>query len=200
VIAIGLYAAVAFALGAMPFALWVGRAALGVDIRDYGDGNPGTFNVMRAGGGLTWTGLALMLDISKSAAPTGFAVHVLGVEGWPLVIIALAPVLGHMFSPFLTYRGGKAIAATGGMFIGLSLLELPIVGLPLLVVWYVALTSSGWAVMLTDTGVIAYILLADRPPEWLIIMLILSGLLAYKHRDELHHWPRLRLLARGETA
>jgi len=194
------YAVIAFLLGAIPFALVIGQRVLDVDIRDYGDGNPGTFNVMRAGGGIAWTGAALMLDVSKSAAPTGLAVYVFNIDGWPLVAIALAPVLGHMFSPFLDYQGGKAIAATGGMFIGLSLIELPLVGLPLLVIFYVALTSSGWAVMLTDAGVIAYIFIANRPTEWLVIMLILTGLLVYKHRSDLTRWPQVRNFRREQTA
>ena len=194
------YSIVAFLLGAIPFALVIGYRVLGVDIRDYGDGNPGTFNVMRAGGGIIWTGATLMLDVSKSAAPTGLAVYVFNIEGWPLVVIALAPVLGHMFSPFLDYQGGKAIAATGGMFIGLSLIELPLIGLPLLVTFYIALTSSGWAVMLTDAGVIGYILIANRPTEWLVIMLVLTGLLVYKHHSELTQWPQMRNFRQEQPA
>lgn len=187
-----LFALIAFAVGALPFSLWIGLLALGVDIRDYGDGNPGTFNVFRAGGGLHWGGLALMLDISKGAAPVGLAAQVWHIDGLALVIIAVSPVFGHAFSPLLGFRGGKAIATTAGMLIGLSLVELPIVGLPMLLLWYFTLTSSGWAVMLTAVGIVAYTLLAARPHEWVGALLLLLLLLAYKHRSELRHLPRFK--------
>jgi acyl phosphate:glycerol-3-phosphate acyltransferase len=186
-----LYALVAYLIGAIPFALWIGFAALKVDIRDYGDGNPGTFNVIRAGG-IGWGGLALLLDISKGAAPVGLAAVVFEIDGWPLVLISLAPVLGHAFSPFLGFQGGKAIAATGGVLIGLSLIELPLVGLPALTIFYLTLTSSGWAVILTNLVLLVYILLRTSPVEWFVTLSLILVLMTYKHRDELTALPRLR--------
>lgn len=187
-------AVVAFFAGAMPFSLWVGFAFLRVDIRDYGDGNPGTFNVIRAGG-VKWGGLALMLDISKGAAPVGLAAYVFDMTGAGLVLIAVAPVFGHAFSPFLKFKGGKAIATTGGMMIGLSLWQMPLVGMAALTFWYLVLTRSGWAVLLTAACVIAYLLLIAAPVEWLAAMGIITLLMIYNHRAELTEPPRLKWLA-----
>lgn len=188
-----LWAVFAFVCGSIPFALWIGYVGLGVDIRDYGDGNPGTFNVFRAGGGLTWGGLALMLDVSKGAAPVGGAAYIWNIEGWPLVLIAIAPILGHAFSPLLGFNGGKAIATTSGVLIGLSLVELPLVALPLLLFWYTSLTSSGWAVMLTAGGTLIYTLITQSTVEWQVTLVLILILLAYKHRDELRHLPRFKV-------
>lgn len=183
-----------FALGALPFSVWIGKRFLRKDIRAYGDGNPGTFNVIRAGG-IGWGGLAMLLDISKGAVTVGLAVYVLQWEGLRLVPVALAPVMGHAFSPLLGFRGGKAIATTGGMWIGLTLWHVPLVGMIALVVWYLILSSSGWAVMFTVGTLLVYLLLwVGGSGGVLYIIWLLSALLfAYKHRSELTKPPHFRV-------
>ena len=105
---------VAFVFGALPLSVWLGRFALGVDIRKYGDGNPGAANVWRAGG--KWWGLlAILLDGFKGLIPVAIANFAIGIEGWWLTAIALAPILGHTYSPFLNFRGGKALSTTFGV-------------------------------------------------------------------------------------
>lgn len=187
-----LWVAAAFISGSLPFAVWVGQLGLKRDIRAYGDGNPGMFNVMRAGG-IAWGGLALMLEISKAAVPVGLAAQVYHIDGLPLVLIALAPPLGHAFSPFLRFRGGKAIAATTGSFIGLTLWEVPLVGMVLLVLWYNLLTSSGWAVMFTMLGILAYLLLTDAAATLLAVWAGIMLLLIFRHRAELTRLPAFKI-------
>ena len=68
--------AAAFVCGSLPFSVWVGRLALGKDIRAFGDGNPGATNVLRAGG--KWLGaIAAVLDASKGFIPVGLATFVM---------------------------------------------------------------------------------------------------------------------------
>ena len=109
----------AFLCGSLPFSVWIGRLALGADIRQFGDANPGATNVLRAGGKGA-AAVALLLDFLKGAIPVGLAHFQGGVNGWPLAAVAVAPVLGHAFSPFLGLRGGKAVAVTGGGWGGLT--------------------------------------------------------------------------------
>lgn len=183
-----------FLLGSLPFSVWIGRWFLGKDIRAYGDGNPGTFNVIRAGG-LIWGGLVLLLDMSKGAITVGLASQVFAWDGLQIVVIALAPVFGHAFSPFLRFRGGKAIATTGGVWIGLTLWRVPLVGMVALTFWYFVLTRSGWAVMFTLFTLFIYLLLWSPPNvnDLLIIWILLSVLLIYKHRVELNTLPAFRI-------
>ena len=102
---------IGFLLGSLPFSVWLGKIVLRTDIRRYGDGNPGGTNVIRAGNcGLGM--LAIFLDMLKGAVPVALAYYVFKVDGWPLVPVILAPILGHAFSPFLRFRGGKALAST----------------------------------------------------------------------------------------
>ena len=96
----------AFLLGSLPFSVWLGKLATGKDVRQVGDGNPGATNVFRAGGKLVGL-LALILDIAKGAFPVGMAYYVLGFNDAAMFLVATAPVLGHVFSPFLAFRGGR---------------------------------------------------------------------------------------------
>ena len=110
----------AYLFGALPFSVWIGRFLLKVDIREFGDGNPGATNVLRAGGILPFS-LALALDITKGAFPVGLSYYILGIQDWRIIPISLAASLGHSFSPFLGWQGGKAIATTFGVMSGLTL-------------------------------------------------------------------------------
>lgn len=181
-----------FFCGSIPFAVLIGNYGIHKEIRDYGDGNPGAFNVLRAGG-VAWGGLAVLLDATKGALPVGLATYIVGIEGVPLVLICLAPPLGHAFSPFLRFKGGKAIASVFGVLIGLTLWELTLVGIFMLPYWYFALTSSGWAVMFTAASVLFYVLLAQSNPVWVAVVMLLTLLLAQRHRDELAHPPRFKM-------
>jgi acyl phosphate:glycerol-3-phosphate acyltransferase len=110
---------IAFLSGSLPFSVWLGRLLLGVDVRQYGDGNPGAANTFRTGNKLVGV-LVLALDVSKAAVPVGLAYFNLGIRGADMALIALAPILGHAFSPFLRFRGGKALATALGVWIGLT--------------------------------------------------------------------------------
>jgi glycerol-3-phosphate acyltransferase PlsY len=111
---------VSFQSGALPFSVWIGRLALGRDIRAYGDHNPGMTNVFRAGG-KGWGVVAMLLDGFKGAVPVGLACRLVHLNGWGMAAVAEAPVLGHAFSPFLRFSGSKALAVTVGIWDRLTL-------------------------------------------------------------------------------
>jgi len=180
-----------FLLGAMPFAYWLGCLVLHTDIRTYGDGNPGATNAWRAG---TWrVGLpAMLLDYLKGAVPVSLAHLALGISGWALLPIALAPVLGHAFSPFMRFRGGKAVAATFGIWTGLLVAEGPLVLGLFLGLFYMLQTADSWSVILGMLGFLAWLLLRQAEP---VILGIWSGnmlILVWKHRRDLRQPPQLR--------
>lgn len=180
-----------FAIGSLPFSVWVGKLILGKDIRQFGDKNPGATNVLRAGGPLPFV-LALMLDISKGALPLGLAVHIFGVSGWAIVPISLGPPLGHTFSPFLNWRGGKAIAAAFGVWIGITIWTMPLISLSLLVVFTLLITPSGWALMLALAGMLVALLNWFDDPVLLGVWVGQTLLLAWNHRGDLAKRPSLR--------
>jgi glycerol-3-phosphate acyltransferase PlsY len=181
----------AFLCGSLPFSVWLAKLLLRQDVRQYGDGNPGTMNAFRAGGRLVGL-LVLLLDVSKSAAPVGWAHLNLGYRGLPMFLIATAPIMGHAFSPFLGFRGGKALAVTLGVWIGLTLWRISLPAVLLVVFWNALLNRSGWAVMLTLAGMLA-ILLAWMPDPLLLTVLVGQvTILGWTHRADLGHVPHLR--------
>ena len=108
---------VAFGLGALPFAWLLVRAAKGIDVRTIGSGNAGATNASRAFEGKAARTAAFLAIYLLDAAKGFLAVQVGSPSLWLGVACALAAVLGHVFSPFLRFRGGKGVAtATGALF------------------------------------------------------------------------------------
>lgn len=184
----------AFLAGSLPFSVWVGHMALGRDIRTVGDANPGATNVLRAGGKAA-AAAAFLLDFAKGSVPVGIAHVWFQWSGWSLVLIALAPVLGHAFSPLLHFRGGKAVAVTGGIWCGLTAWEGPTVGGILLGLFTYFLGANGRAVLAAMAAMALYFLVTPavwnqfgiRPPTFPILSLIWLGnvaILAWKHRAD----------------
>lgn len=192
-----LWTLLTFLLGALPFSVWVGQWGLGKNIRSYGDQNPGATNVLRAGGA-AWFGLALALDISKAAVPVGLAYQVFGWHGWEIVPIALAAPLGHAFSPFLGWRGGKAVAALLGAWIGLTLWVVPLLGIPVLVLLALLLTPHGWAVLLTMLTVAVFVGIWRQNPVFLAVAITHIALMVWTHRGDLRQRPKLRQKKKDE--
>jgi len=107
-----------YLLGSVPFGILVGRMFYGVDPRTVGSGNIGTANSMRAFG-RTGAVLVLLGDAIKGALPTFIAVHYMEAA-WMAALVGLATVVGHNWSVFLRFRGGKGVATTLGVVIVLS--------------------------------------------------------------------------------
>lgn len=182
-----------FVLGALPFSVWLGKRYLHTDIRTLGDHNPGAANVLRAGGhGIA--AAALLLDMLKGTLPVVAAYRGFGYDSIWLVPVALAPVLGHAFSPFLRGQGGKAVAVTGGVWMGLTLWEGPTVGGLALLGFSILIKADGRAVIPAMTVMLLY--LTMTPPAWNPLWLrppvpILAGIglgnavvLLWKHRTD----------------
>ncbi len=184
---------VGFLSGSIPFSVLVGRLVADVDIREYGDHNPGATNVLRATG-WGWFALAGLLDYLKGAVPVGYAFFGLDIGGWGIVPIALAPLLGHAFSPWLRFRGGKAIAATFGVWTGLTLGAGPIMLGTLLALTFAVVMLSGWAVLVTMLGFGGFVGLqySAYHPEWMAIWLGNLVLVVWKYREDLDQLPRIR--------
>lgn len=181
----------AFFCGSLPFSVWLGKILLGIDVRKFGDGNPGAANAFRAGNKLIGL-LVLLLDVSKAAAPVGFAYFNLEVRGVPMLLIAVAPILGHVFSPFLGFRGGKALATSLGVWIGLTIWKLSLPALVGVLVGIALFTPPGWSVMLALSGMLGVLLIWSPDPLLLAVWFFEVILLAWTHRFDLRQGIHLR--------
>lgn len=185
------YGLITFLCGSIPFSVWLGKLFLKEDVRQYGDGNPGATNVFKAGNLLIGL-LVLILDISKAAAPVGLAYNNLDFRGFPMFMIAIAPILGHVFSPFLKFRGGKALATALGVWIGLTIWKTVLVGIIATLIGIAFTTMSGWAVMLGLIGILASLLLWTPDQLFLLVWVGETLILAWTHRSDLRQRPLLR--------
>lgn len=98
-------------------AVWLSRAQGHCDARDAGDGSPGAANAFKAAGWRAWVP-TLALEFGKARVPMGVADWVLDLIAWGRVPAALAPIFGRAFSPFWRLRGGEALGATFGSWVG----------------------------------------------------------------------------------
>ncbi len=105
--------------GNIMYAYWLPKWIRGVDVRDYGaDRNPGSANATVACG-LPMGIACAVLDILKGAVPVYLAMHVAKLPLWYMVPVVLAPVAGHGWPILFNGRGGKAIATSFGVLMGL---------------------------------------------------------------------------------
>lgn len=108
-----------YLIGSIPFGIIVGKGLFGVDPRTVGSGNIGAANSLRALGKL---GAVLVLagDIVKGVLPTALAAHWLPYGHWGIAAAGLATIVGHNWSIFLGFRGGKGVATGLGVLVVLS--------------------------------------------------------------------------------
>jgi glycerol-3-phosphate acyltransferase PlsY len=108
-----------FLFGGIPIGLLAARMHGIADIRQHGSGNIGASNVLRLLG--VKLGLAvLLLDAAKGYFPLLVAAQVMDLHGWWTAGVALSAILGHCFSPYLGFSGGKGVATSLGVIIGLD--------------------------------------------------------------------------------
>ena len=103
-----------FFSGSIPFGYIAGKIK-GINIKEYGSGNIGTTNVFRTLG-IGWGIVVFIFDFAKGFIPVFLSLKYLTYPE----VVALGAVLGHIYSPFLKFRGGKGVATTIGVFLPLS--------------------------------------------------------------------------------
>ena len=186
-------AVVGYLLGALPFGFLVARAK-GVNIFEVGSKNPGATNVRRVLGHGPGN-LVLFLDAAKGALAVGWPLlPVAGPAGEGAAIIGLvAAIVGHSFSCFTGFKGGKSVATAAGGFAVLfplgAAIALGVFGLTLAVSRYVSLSSMLGAVSL----VIAAVVLGRSVPV-VVVTATIAGFVILRHRANIS-----RLLAGTES-
>ena len=117
--AVGLVVA-AYLLGSIPSSLIIARLAKGIDLREWGSGNFGSTNLYRAAGA-GWASVAVAFDVAKGVVPTRFFPVWDDLEAVQLALAyGGAAVLGHIYSIWVKFRGGKGVATGGGVYLALA--------------------------------------------------------------------------------
>ncbi|MFH1369831.1 MAG: glycerol-3-phosphate 1-O-acyltransferase PlsY [Planctomycetota bacterium] len=198
----------AYLLGSVPFGLII-AAGHGIDLRKIGSGNIGATNLARALG-RRWAYLCFVLDLAKGLLPTvvaGFWLGDVSSAGglWAWLAVGCAAIVGHIFPVYLRFKGGKGVATSFGVAIGLWPYYTICAGAALLIwvifvlIWrYVSLASLSAAVAFPVVLVMAIVL----APGWrflqlwpLLIMSVFIPILVFiRHRENI-----VRLLTGTES-
>ena len=179
--ALGLLAA--YLIAAIPFGLLAGLSK-GVDVRTVGSGNIGATNVVRAVG--MKMGVAVFsLDVLKGFAGVVIC-RTLGMEGWELGLAGLFAVLGHSFSPFMFFKGGKGGATALGVMTAVH----PLAGLTCLVTWLLLLKLTRYVSVGTIIGVfmgpiVAYVMITPRDIELAAVLSVIFVLILGRHNENI---------------
>ena len=171
-----------FLLGSIPFGIVVSKALNLSDPRTVGSKNVGFTNVLRVSG--TKAGvLTLLGDMGKGGVMGWAAMQWLTTESF-IMVVAVSPILGHLFSPFLAFKGGKGVATALGAVLGLS----PSIGTLLLLIWIGAVAiwrySPGGALAAFDLFPVVAIVNEQRQ-EFLLFAIFVSALVWVKHKDNI---------------
>jgi len=116
---IALFAIAAFLIGSIPFGYLIGRTFYRTDLRAQGSGNIGAMNALRSLG-KTGGAVVLLLDALKGFIPVFVAIVYFRGPGVASAVVAACAVLGHCFSPWLRWRGGKGVATSFGAIFAMS--------------------------------------------------------------------------------
>jgi glycerol-3-phosphate acyltransferase PlsY len=188
-----LWLAAAYLLGATPTSYLAGRLARGIDLREHGSKNLGATNVYRLLG-WGWAVPVAVVDIAKGAVPVLlFAAWARG-PAWLTVALGAAAVVGHVYSPYVGFKGGKGVATAGGMFVALA----PLAVLIAVPVWAIGVWLTGYVSVgsITTAALFPLWVRLTRPgaPEVWYASVALAVLIVFTHRANIR-----RLIAGTEN-
>lgn len=195
-----LVAVAAYLLGGIPWALLIGRRFYGIDVREHGSGNLGATNVFRTLGAKAGIGTAL-LDIAKGSLAVVLAMAIISADRfgalpqeWGMFVAAIFAVLGHSYSPYVGFHGGKAVATMAGALIALT----PMLSLILIALWVLLVLTTRFVSLASLIAAIAapIVCAAIYPHDWPRLVFALAGaaVVIWRHRGNIK-----RMVKGGES-
>jgi len=168
--------------GSVPFSYLISKTK-GIDIRKVGSGNVGATNVIRTLG-LKFGLPAAILDILKAVIPVYLATRFLLFD-WQIALVAITPILGHIFPVWLNFKGGKGVGSTiGVLFILLGwerFLILMVIWLLVIAIFQIMSVSS----LLMTSLLPLFISTFAYPLSYYYLMIFLAILVWWAHRENL---------------
>jgi glycerol-3-phosphate acyltransferase PlsY len=191
---------VSYFLGSIPSAYILGRAFKGIDIRKYGSGNIGATNAFRVLGPI-FGSAALLFDIAKGLICATLVASFLGLAdnlSWGLslrIILGVSAVIGHNWTLFLNFKGGKGVATSLGVIIGLAIVVSPLRVVLILVIlaWIATFLSTGFVSLASIVSASLFplsMLFLKAPVELAISSVILAIFIIFRHKPNIHRLLR----------
>ena len=174
------FVVLAYLVGSFPTSFLVGRLR-GIDLREHGSGNLGATNTFRVLG--VWAAIpVLIIDVLKGMGPAAWFVTWDGTADSRLAVVyGLAAIMGHVWSAFLKFRGGKGIATGAGVLLALA----PVTTLIAVLVWVgiVSLTRMVSAASLAAASLVPILAwLMDQPTHTIAFCFVVAGFVWWTHR------------------
>lgn len=166
--------ALSYLLGAIPTSYLVARLVRGVDLRTVGSGNLGATNLYRQMG-WRWAIPVGLFDLLKGAVPVVLFARWAGATGAVPVLLGVTAMVGHAYSLFVGFKGGKGVATGAGIVLGVA-------------PWAFLASLVAWALVVRATG---YVSLGS------IVGAIVFPIIAWVAHPELHRFAWLHLLLAG---
>jgi glycerol-3-phosphate acyltransferase PlsY len=157
---------VAYLVGGIPFGLLIVKLKTGADVRNSGSGNIGATNVLRTTGPLAGI-LTLILDAAKGWLAVWLADTLTNGAVFWMSFAALAVLLGHVFSPYLRFKGGKAVASFAGAFAYLT--PIPLLVITIIFVLVVVMTRYLSLGSISGAALFPFACLIILHPAWSVL-------------------------------
>lgn len=176
-----IFAIIAYLLGSIPSALIVGKVGYKIDIREHGSGNLGATNTFRILGFKAGC-IVTVTDILKGTVATILPVLIFHADVYPLAIGVFA-IIGHTYPVFAKFKGGKAVATSSGIFLGVSPLLFVFMITTFLITLYISKYVSLSSMITGLVSIVVSIFLQDI--ALIIIITIITFLVFYRHIENI---------------
>ena len=188
---IWLWAAISYLVGAIPTSYLAARYGAGINLREHGSKNLGATNVYRVLGWKYAIPVGLV-DVAKGVVPVAAFAPLAGIQPWVPVLFGVAAVVGHVYSVFVGFKGGKGVATAAGAVLALSPAALGMAA----VVWVLVLAATGYVSAASMLGAVffpvAVRLTSPENPYILGLGIALAAFILVTHRSN------IRRLATGQ--
>ena len=182
---------IAYLLGSIPTSIWVSKAVFGIDIRDYGSGNPGATNTFRVLGS-KWGSFVMIADITKGVIATSLYILIpfyleneLARTNF-MIVLGLAAVLGHIFPIWADFKGGKGVATILGMALAIQ----PIVALICIVVFLITLFTTRFVSLSSMLASVVFMVLIlfifkEKETSYRVFAIIVALMVVVTHQKNI---------------
>jgi glycerol-3-phosphate acyltransferase PlsY len=181
----------AYLIGSIPTSIWVSKAIFGIDIRQFGSGNPGATNTFRVLGS-NWGAFVMTVDISKGLIATSlyvlmpFYLHNELARTNFMILLGTAAVIGHIFPIWADFKGGKGVATILGMALAIQ----PIVALICILVFLITLFTTRYVSLSSMLAGVVFMLLIlfifkEKETSYQIFAIIVALMVVLTHQKNI---------------
>jgi glycerol-3-phosphate acyltransferase PlsY len=182
---------IAYLLGSIPTSIWVSKSVFGIDIREFGSGNPGATNTFRVLGS-KWGAFVMTVDITKGALATSLYILIpfylqneLARTNF-MILLGLAAVIGHIFPIWANFKGGKGVATILGMALAIQ----PVVALICIIVFLITLFTTRFVSLSSMMASLVFMVLIlfifkEKETSYRIFAIIVALMVVVTHQKNI---------------